>query len=102
VGSREPSRQGRTATSVRTVPARLLEVNRSVLNGHLRRRQGGKVSFTHMIAYAVVKAVEAVPVMTTSYREVDGKPNAVRPGHVNLGLAVDTRRPHGARHPLGA
>jgi multifunctional 2-oxoglutarate metabolism enzyme len=97
VEAMETSLQVPTATSVRTVPARLLEVNRSVLNGHLRRRQGGKVSFTHMIAYAVVKALEAVPVMTTMYREVDGKPNAVRPEHVNLGLAVDTRRPDGSR-----
>ena len=97
VEAMEASREVPTATSVRTVPARLLEVNRSVLNGHLRRRQGGKVSFTHMIAYAVVKALEAVPVMTTMYREVDGKPNAARPPHVNLGLAVDTRRPDGSR-----
>src|SRR5215213_2228409 len=97
VEAMEASREVPTATSVRTVPARLLEVNRSVLNGHLRRRQGGKVSFTHMIAYAVVKALEAVPVMTTMYREVDGKPNAARPTHVNLGLAVDTRRPDGSR-----
>jgi 2-oxoglutarate decarboxylase len=97
VEAMEASREVPTATSVRTVPARLLEVNRSVLNGHLRRRQGGKVSFTHMIAYAVVRALEAVPVMTTMYREVDGKPNAVRPEHVNLGLAVDSRRPDGSR-----
>ncbi|HEX7147453.1 MAG TPA: 2-oxo acid dehydrogenase subunit E2, partial [Actinomycetota bacterium] len=68
VEAMEASREVPTATSVRTVPARLLEVNRTVLNGHLRRRQGGKVSFTHMIAYAVVKALEAVPVMTTMYR----------------------------------
>src|SRR4029453_12855841 len=101
VEAMEASREVPTATSVRTVPARLLEVNRSVLNGHLRRRQGGKVSFTHMIAYAVVKAVEAVPGMTTSYREGDGKTNSVRPGHVNLGLAVDTRRPDGSRTLLG-
>ncbi|HEV3399402.1 MAG TPA: 2-oxo acid dehydrogenase subunit E2, partial [Actinomycetes bacterium] len=92
VEAMEASREVPTATSVRTVPARLLEINRSVLNGHLRRRQGGKVSFTHIVAYAVVKAIEAVPVMTTMYREVDGKPNAARPEHVNLGLAVDTRR----------
>jgi 2-oxoglutarate dehydrogenase E1 component len=97
VEAMEASREVPTATSVRTVPARLLEVNRSVLNGHLRRRQGGKVSFTHMIAYAVVKALEAVPVMTTMYREVDGRPNAARPAHVNLGLAVDSRRPDGSR-----
>ncbi|HYN18137.1 MAG TPA: 2-oxo acid dehydrogenase subunit E2, partial [Actinomycetes bacterium] len=97
VEAMEASREVPTATSVRTVPARLLEVNRSVLNGHLQRRQGGKVSFTHMIAYAVVRALDAVPVMTTMYREADGKPNAVRPEHVNLGLAVDSRRPDGSR-----
>ncbi|HEX8134936.1 MAG TPA: 2-oxo acid dehydrogenase subunit E2, partial [Actinomycetes bacterium] len=97
VEAMESSRAVPTATSVRTVPAKLLEVNRSVLNGHLRRRQGGKVSFTHIIAYAVVKALEAVPVMKTMYREVDGRPHAVRPEHVNLGLAVDTRRPDGSR-----
>jgi multifunctional 2-oxoglutarate metabolism enzyme len=97
VEAMQASRAVPTATSVRTVPARLLEVNRSVLNGHLRRRQGGKVSFTHLIAYAVVKALEAVPAMASTYREVDGKPHAARPEHVNLGLAVDTRRPDGSR-----
>jgi multifunctional 2-oxoglutarate metabolism enzyme len=97
VEAMEASRAVPTATSVRTVPAKLLEVNRSVLNGHLRRRQGGKVSFTHLIAYAVVRALDAVPVMKSIYREVDGRPNAVRPEHLNLGLAVDTRRPDGSR-----
>jgi multifunctional 2-oxoglutarate metabolism enzyme len=97
VEAMEASRAVPTATSVRTVPAKLLEVNRTVLNGHLRRRQGGKVSFTHIIAYAVVRALDAVPVMTSMYREVDGRPHAVRPEHLNLGLAVDTRRPDGSR-----
>src|SRR6266508_2304532 len=97
VEAMEASRAVPTATSVRSVPAKLLEVNRTVLNGHLRRRQGGKVSFTHIIAYAVVRALDAVPVMTSMYREVDGRPHAVRPEHVNLGLAVDARRPDGSR-----
>src|SRR6266508_544737 len=57
VEAMEASRAVPTATSVRSVPAKLLEVNRTVLNGHLRRRQGGKVSFTHIIAYAVVRAL---------------------------------------------
>jgi multifunctional 2-oxoglutarate metabolism enzyme len=46
-----------TATSVRDVPAKLLEVNRRIINNYLRRTRGGKVSFTHLIAYAMVKAV---------------------------------------------
>jgi 2-oxoglutarate dehydrogenase E1 component len=93
----EASRAVPTATSFRVVPARLLEVNRNVLNGHLRRHRGGKVSFTHLIAYAVVQALKAMPVMTSIYQEQDGKPQVLRPEHVNLGLAVDTRRPDGSR-----
>ena len=46
-----------TATSFRVVPAKLLEVNRSIINGYLARTRGGKVSFTHLIGYAVVRAI---------------------------------------------
>ena len=47
-----------TATSVRVVPAKLLEVNRRILNNHLSRTRGGKVSFTHLIGYAVVQGAQ--------------------------------------------
>jgi 2-oxoglutarate decarboxylase len=97
VQAMEASLQVPTATSFRVVPARLLEVNREVINSHLRRRRGGKVSFTHLIGYAVVKAVEATPAMNSIYVERDAKPHVRRPEHVNLGLAVDTRRPDGSR-----
>ncbi len=93
----EASRDVPTATSFRVVPARLLEVNRDVLNGHLRRRRGGKVSFTHLIGYAVVKAIQVVPAMSSIYVKRDGKPSVRRPQHVNLGLAVDVKRPDGSR-----
>jgi 2-oxoglutarate decarboxylase len=46
-----------TATSFRDVPAKLLEVNRGVINGYLGRTRGGKVSFTHLIGYAIVRAI---------------------------------------------
>jgi 2-oxoglutarate decarboxylase len=97
VRAMETSRQVPTATSFRVVPARLLEVNRDVINSHLRRRHGGKVSFTHLIGYAVVKAIQAVPAMSSIYVELDGKPHVRRPEHVNLGLAVDFKRPDGSR-----
>src|ERR671937_2840571 len=97
VEAMEASRAVPTATSVRVIPAKLLEVNRNVLNGHLRRHRGGKVSFTHLIGYAVVQALAAVPAMTSVYQERDGKPYVHRPEHVNLGIAVDTRRPDGSR-----
>ncbi|MFF0307807.1 multifunctional oxoglutarate decarboxylase/oxoglutarate dehydrogenase thiamine pyrophosphate-binding subunit/dihydrolipoyllysine-residue succinyltransferase subunit [Streptosporangium sp. NPDC004379] len=81
-----------TATSVRAVPAKLLIDNRIVINNHLSRGRGGKVSFTHLIGFAVVKALAALPEMNFSYTEVDGKPVLVKPEHVNLGLAIDIQK----------
>ena len=89
-----------TATSVRTVPAKLLEVNRQIINNHLRRTRMGKVSFTHIIAYAVVEALRTVPNMANYYAEIDGMPNVVRPETVGLGLAVDVEKKDGTRSLL--
>ncbi|MDE3086730.1 MAG: multifunctional oxoglutarate decarboxylase/oxoglutarate dehydrogenase thiamine pyrophosphate-binding subunit/dihydrolipoyllysine-residue succinyltransferase subunit [Acidobacteriota bacterium] len=89
-----------TATSVRTVPARLLEVNRAVVNRHLARETGAKVSFTHLIGYAVVQALAAVPALNASFvADSDGKgtPGILRHRHVGLGLAVDVGRADGSR-----
>src|SRR5205807_1398257 len=87
-----------TATSVRTVPAKLLEVNRSILNNHLRRTRGrGKLSFTHLIGWAIVKAAARMPGMNVTYAEVDGKPASVRHEHIHLGIAVDVQRKDGTR-----
>jgi 2-oxoglutarate decarboxylase len=89
-----------TATSVRTVPAKLLQVNRTLLNQHLTRTSGTKVSFTHLIGYAVVRALAAQPGMNSAYvADADGKghPGVLRQEHVGLGLAVDVSRPDGTR-----
>jgi multifunctional 2-oxoglutarate metabolism enzyme len=86
-----------TATSVRAVPAKLLADNRTVINNSLARMRGGKVSFTHLIGYALVRAVADVPVMNTSFTEVDGKPAVVTPEHVGLGLAIDLQLANGTR-----
>src|SRR3984893_15244136 len=86
-----------TATSMRAVPARLLEVNRTILNAYLQRTGGGKVSFTHLIGWAVARALADVPAMNSIYREVDGRPNVIRNPHVNLGLAVDVKKADGTR-----
>ncbi|MGC5412537.1 2-oxo acid dehydrogenase subunit E2, partial [Streptomyces sp. DT225] len=74
-----------TATSVRAVPVKLLFDNRIVINNHLKRARGGKISFTHLIGYAMVQALKAMPAMNYSYAEKDGKPTLVKPEHVNLG-----------------
>ncbi|GAA4636548.1 multifunctional oxoglutarate decarboxylase/oxoglutarate dehydrogenase thiamine pyrophosphate-binding subunit/dihydrolipoyllysine-residue succinyltransferase subunit [Actinoallomurus vinaceus] len=86
-----------TATSVRAVPAKLLIDNRIVVNNHLKRGRGGKVSFTHLIGYAIIRALQAMPEMNSSYAEVDGKPTLIRPEHVNFGLAIDLKKDDGQR-----
>ena len=89
-----------TATSVRTVPAKLLADNRIVINNHLKRGRGGKVSFTHLIGFAVVQALKALPAMNDAYTEEGGKPALARPEHVNLGLAIDVQTADGSRQLL--
>ena len=89
-----------TATSVRAMPAKLLEVNRQILNNQLARTGAGKVSFTHLIAFAVLRALAEFPNLNSSYAEEDGKPVVVRHQHVNLGLAVDVQRRDGAHSLL--
>lgn len=86
-----------TATSVRAVPVKLLFDNRIVINNHLKRARGGKISFTHLIGYAMVRALKAMPSMNWSFAEKDGKPTLVKPEHVNLGLAIDLVKPNGDR-----
>jgi len=86
-----------TATSVRTIPAKLMIDNRIVINNHLKRARGGKVSFTHLIGWAIVQAIKDFPSQNVYYDEVDGKPSVVSPAHVNLGLAIDIPKPDGSR-----
>jgi len=86
-----------TATSVRSLPVKLLVDQRIVINNHLRRARGGKVSFTHIIGYALVQALKQIPDMNVAYDVVDGKPTLIRPRHINLGLAIDLPRPDGTR-----
>jgi 2-oxoglutarate decarboxylase len=91
-----------TATSFRDVPAKLLEINRRVVNGYLGRTLGGKVSFTHIIGFAVVRAIsETVPRMSATFATgEDGKPRVVRHDHVGMGLAVDVEKADGSRSLL--
>ena len=93
-----------TATSVRVAPAKLLEVNRVIVNNQLFRTTGGKVSFTHLIGYAVVKGLRAVPAMNATFvADADGKgtPGVVRHRHVGLGLAVDVEKSPGQPDAAG-
>ncbi|NBP41996.1 MAG: multifunctional oxoglutarate decarboxylase/oxoglutarate dehydrogenase thiamine pyrophosphate-binding subunit/dihydrolipoyllysine-residue succinyltransferase subunit, partial [Actinobacteria bacterium] len=88
-----------TATSVRQVPAKLLEVNRKVINGYRERSGESKISFTHLIGYAIVRAIsDAVPNMKHVYSvDEHGKPQIKKFSHVNMGLAVDVDKGKGQR-----
>ncbi|MBP3088973.1 multifunctional oxoglutarate decarboxylase/oxoglutarate dehydrogenase thiamine pyrophosphate-binding subunit/dihydrolipoyllysine-residue succinyltransferase subunit [Corynebacterium sp. sy017] len=86
-----------TATSVRDMPVKLMFENRAIINEHLQRTHGGKVSFTHIIGYALVKGVMAHPDMNNNYAVIDGKPTVITPEHINLGLAIDLPQKDGSR-----
>ncbi|GAA1689591.1 multifunctional oxoglutarate decarboxylase/oxoglutarate dehydrogenase thiamine pyrophosphate-binding subunit/dihydrolipoyllysine-residue succinyltransferase subunit [Microbacterium sediminicola] len=86
-----------TATSVRTIPAKLLIDNRIVINNHMSRTRGGKVSFTHLIGWAIIRTLGEFPSQNVFYSEVDGKPSVVAPAHVNFGIAIDIPKPDGTR-----
>jgi 2-oxoglutarate dehydrogenase E1 component len=88
----ESSRSVPTATSFRTVTVSTLDARRSEL-----KSAGKRVSFTHLIAYAIVRAAAEMSVMTRHYAEIEGKPYRVDDAHVNLGLAVDVEQKDGGR-----
>ncbi len=98
--SMEASLSVPTATSMRAIPAKLLIDNRIVINNHLKRTRGGKVSFTHLIAYAMIKAMRAMPEMNVFYAQLDAKPAIGKPEHINLGIAIDLAKPDGSRQLL--
>ncbi|MEY3512135.1 MAG: hypothetical protein RL486_800 [Actinomycetota bacterium] len=102
VSNMEASLEVPTATSFREIPTKLLEVNRKSINGFLSRSRSGKVSFTHIIGYAIVRAiVDAAPVMNSSFTtDAEGKPYVVRNETVGLGLAVDVEKNDGSRSLL--
>ncbi|WP_448223134.1 multifunctional oxoglutarate decarboxylase/oxoglutarate dehydrogenase thiamine pyrophosphate-binding subunit/dihydrolipoyllysine-residue succinyltransferase subunit [Gordonia iterans] len=86
-----------TATSVRAIPVKLMIDNRIVINNQLARTRGGKVSFTHILGYAIVQALKDFPNLNRHFSEIDGKPNVVTPAHTNLGLAIDLPGKGGTR-----
>ena len=86
-----------TATSVRTVPAKLLIDNRIVINSHLGRTRGGKISFTHVLAWAMIKTLKEFPSQNVYYDIIDEKPSLVVPPNINLGIAIDLPKEDGTR-----
>ncbi len=100
VQSMEASLSVPTATSVRAIPAKLLIDNRIVINNHLKRTRGGKVSFTHLIAFAMIEAIKQMPEINTFFTDLEGKPAVGHPEHINLGIAIDLMKEDGSRQLL--
>lgn len=86
-----------TATTFRTIPVKVLEENRIIINDYLKKKNAGKVSYTHIIGWAIIKGLEFVPVMNNAYTIINGDPNIIRKQNVNLGLAIDLEKKDGSR-----
>src|SRR5213592_4389774 len=85
-----------TATSFREITVDVLDARRRELNARLATT-GKKISYTHLIGYAIVRGARDLPVMTHAFQDVDGKPHSFDPHGVNLGLAVDVEKKDGSR-----
>jgi len=89
-----------TATSFRNIPVKVLEENRRILNDHRSAQGHGKISFTHLIAFAIVEAVKAYPHLNHGFSEIDGTPSRLEHQDVNLGIAIDIEKKDGSRSLL--
>jgi multifunctional 2-oxoglutarate metabolism enzyme len=86
-----------TATSIRTMPVRTLEENRRILNKHRESLGKGKVSFTHLVAWAILRALDTFPRLNDAYAELQGSPHRIQRDAVRLGVAVDVQKKDGTR-----
>ncbi|MDI1241402.1 MAG: multifunctional oxoglutarate decarboxylase/oxoglutarate dehydrogenase thiamine pyrophosphate-binding subunit/dihydrolipoyllysine-residue succinyltransferase subunit, partial [bacterium] len=89
-----------TATSVRTMPVKVLEENRRIINDYLTPHGRGKASFTHIIAWAIVQAAKAYPALNNGYGVVNGAPSRLEHEGINLGIAIDIEKKDGSRNLL--
>jgi 2-oxoglutarate decarboxylase len=85
------------ATSQRTIPVKLLEENRTLINNYLKKVKSGKISFTHLISWAILKAVKSFSVMNYAFTIIEGRPHVIKRKDVNLGLAIDIEKKDGSR-----
>jgi 2-oxoglutarate dehydrogenase E1 component len=89
-----------TASSHRIIPVKALEENRLIINNVITPRENKKISFTHIIAWALIAALKKIMAMNNAYTLVDGKPQLIHRKTINLGVAVDLERKDGTRSLL--
>ncbi len=86
-----------TATSNRRIPVKVLDENRRVINKYLQERGRGKASYTHLVAWAIVRALKDYPQLNDGFEVINGTPSRIRRENVNLGVAVDLAKKDGSR-----
>lgn len=86
-----------TATSQRRIPVKLLDENRRLINKHLQENGRGKASYTHVIAWALLRALDEFPQLNDGFDVVDGNPVRVVRPNINLGVAIDVTKKDGTR-----
>lgn len=86
-----------TATSQRRIPVKLLDENRRIINRHLEENDGRKASYTHLIAYALLRAVDQFPQLNDGFEVIEKQPSRVRRESLNLGIAIDLEKKDGTR-----
>jgi 2-oxoglutarate dehydrogenase E1 component len=87
-----------TATSIRVLPVKMMVEDRTIINRHLLKRNEPKASFTHFIAWAIIRALKEFPTLNSSYLYKEGNHYRVVPDSVNLGVAVDLEGKDGSRN----
>ena len=89
-----------TATSQRRIPVRLLDENRRIINRHLEEAGRGKASYTHLIAFALLRALEQFPQMNDGFDVIEDQAVRLKRESVNLGIAIDLEKKDGTRSLL--
>ena len=97
VKNMESSLRVPTATSERRIPVKLLDENRRIINQHLAENDRGKASYTHLIAWAVLRALDTFPQLNDGYAQIDGTASRLKRKGVNLGVAIDLTKKDGTR-----
>jgi len=85
------------ATSQRTMPVKVMDENRRAINQHRSAGGQSKISYTHLVAWAIVRAIETMPALNQAYSETEEGAFRITRNHVNLGIAVDVEGKDGSR-----
>ena len=86
-----------TATSQRRIPVKLLDENRRIINQYLQENDRGKVSYTHLIAWALLRALDQFPQLNDGFENAAGAPARMQRAQINLGVAIDLTKKDGTR-----